>query len=762
MPSSEMRRTTRLFGVVKGGDSSSVLRSGRRLWPDCEEGTGSKKIGDDLATKPEKMKVNDDDSDSDDNVALMEMVKQRNLKDDRFFGTVYNRKRKRIVEGEDCNISGIRFRREVRMMIDPSVIVAVVKPSSVFSIFLFAVLRSFMKFGLTFMDLYAFVLSEPISSVYASRGIQFSQGSVTPSVGICQFFGVTQYLPLFCVDFSAIPVCFKSLHSALLLGYMFRSYFLVCNPVYVRRDVEEEIDLPAVEKEIDLPAVDEEIDLSTDDEEIDLPAILMELRSLCNSYKKEASKRKTINIAPEVIVISDDVDDGLSSHESVKCSKLAAQNVQSENVSSNVVQTRRTSLRIKEAQNLSMKNRSNNALPSDSKGGQEKSSVDVASDKKLKCPTVSCTSVSLSEANSARENSKEAIVPSYCCTNILIVETDRCYRVERAVVISEEMSDSREWHLAVKKDGLTRCTLKAEKVMRPCSTNRYTHVKMVSLINGWKLEFANHQDWLAFKNLYKDCWAREIPIPAVKFIPVPGVREVPDYAERYTVLFNRPDYYISANGDEFERAITKKTGNYDMDSEDEEWLNKFNVEFQEHVSEDNFESIVDALEKTYHYNLDDCYDEKSMIYWCQKPVSKKVIEAVHNYWIRKRKQKHSGLHRIFTSYQSKISPFVPKPQQRKKRSFKRHSSNSQLQRVLQSITNDQDVMDEYKEAYAKIEAAKEAASKAMEVAIQKRAKAQSLAHNADLAVYKATMLMRIAEATQAGVSVDEVAHLFLN
>lgn len=71
-------------------------------------------------------------------------------------------------------------------------------------------------------------------------------------------------------------------------------------------------------------------------------------------------------------------------------------------------------------------------------------------------------------------------------------------------------------------------------------------------------------------------------------------------------------------------------------------------------------------------------------------------------------------------------------------------------------------MDEYKEAYAKVEAAKEAASKAMEVAIQKRAKAQSLAHNADLAVYKATMLMRIAEATQAGVSVDEVAHLFLN
>ncbi|XP_058751758.1 uncharacterized protein LOC131624854 [Vicia villosa] len=738
MPSSEMRRTTRVFGVVRGEDTSSVLRSGRRLWPNSDERGSRMTIGDDCGKKPETKKVNDDD---------------------KFFGTVYNRKKKRIVEDEGLEISGFRFRREQRMMIDPSVIVAVVKPCyddiSLFSFFLFAALRSIMKFGLTFVDLCAFVLSEPISSVYASRGIQFLQGSVTASVGICQFFGVSQYLASFCVDFSAIPLCFKSLHSALHLRYMFRSCFLVYNPVHVCKDVEDE-------EEIDLPAVEEEIDLSSDEEEIDLPAILMELRSLCNSYKKEASERKTINIAPEVIVISD--DDDLSSHVSVKCSKLAAQNVQSENVNSNLVQTRRTSLRIREAQNRSMKNRSNNTVPSDSKGsgGQEKSCTDVASDKKLRSSTDSCTGISLSEAKSTKEDSKEAIVPSYCCTNILIVETDRCYRVERAVVISEEMSDSREWHLAVKKDGLTRCTLKAGRVMRPCSTNRYTHVKMVSLINGWKLEFANHQDWLAFKNLYKDCSQREIPIPAAKFIPVPSVCEVPDYADRYTSLFNRPEYYISTNGDEFERAITRKTGNYDMDSEDEEWLNKFNTEFQEHVSQDNFESTVDALEKTYHYNADDCYDEKSMIYWCQNPVSKKVIEAVHNYWIKKRKQKYSGLHRIFTSYQSKISPFVPKPLRQKKRSFRRRPSNSQLQRIFQSITNDQDVLDEYKEALAKVEAAKEAANKAMELAIQKRTKAQSLAQNADLAMYKATMLMRIAEAIQAGASADEAAEHFLN
>jgi len=33
-----------------------------------------------------------------------------------------------------------------------------------------------------------------------------------------------------------------------------------------------------------------------------------------------------------------------------------------------------------------------------------------------------------------------------------------------------------------------------------------------------------------------------------------------------------------------------------------------NKEFQEQYND--FESIIDALEKTFHYNLDDCCDEK--------------------------------------------------------------------------------------------------------------------------------------------------------
>jgi len=65
-------------------------------------------------------------------------------------------------------------------------------------------------------------------------------------------------------------------------------------------------------------------------------------------------------------------------------------------------------------------------------------------------------------------------------------------------------------------------------------------------------------------------------------------------------------------------------------------------------------------------------------------------------------------------------------------------------------------------AAAEVEAAKAAANESTELAIQKRKEAQSLAENADLAVYKATMLVRMTEATQAGGSVDALAGQFLD
>lgn len=196
MPSVGMRRTTRVFGVVKGGDTACVLRSGRRLWPDF--GDGKTRRGDEWEKNPNAKpkqgtaKATLDDDNDDDNVVLLEMVKQRNRKArslsepkngrDRFFGIVYSRKRKRSGAGAggDGKMFGSQFyRRQWRK--DQFVLAVVVKPCSgggdigLFSCFLSLVLRHVTRFGLKLEDLSAFLLSQPISAAYASRGIHFFQ-----------------------------------------------------------------------------------------------------------------------------------------------------------------------------------------------------------------------------------------------------------------------------------------------------------------------------------------------------------------------------------------------------------------------------------------------------------------------------------------------------------------------------------------------------------------------------------------------------------
>lgn len=207
MPSVGMRRTTRVFGVVKGGDTARVLRSGRRFWPDSGEGKsrrGSDGGEEGAAKKPEKkaeraVAMVDGDG-KDDSIRLSEMVRQRNRRTlssndgkngrDRFFGIVYFRKRKRnggagssvlTKSGNgDRKMFGLQFSRRQRRRKERHVLTVVAKPSSgdnggLFSRFLFHVLSQFTRFRITLKELSTFLLSEPICSAYASRGIQFSQ-----------------------------------------------------------------------------------------------------------------------------------------------------------------------------------------------------------------------------------------------------------------------------------------------------------------------------------------------------------------------------------------------------------------------------------------------------------------------------------------------------------------------------------------------------------------------------------------------------------
>ncbi|CAL0333436.1 unnamed protein product [Lupinus luteus] len=745
MPTVKMRRTTKVTGLVtKTPVSGRVLRSGRRLLPETDK------------PKKKKLKKEDDSNNPppttakatgrrhtaeaasagnrDDDVAITRERKKsislvtREVNDgslvDRMFGIVYSRKRKRFGT-ESSELSRKKKKEEKYGSNGTHIVLAViVKPySDLFSYLLFLVLRYIRRVSVKLEELSAFFLSDPICGVFASRGIHFLKGPPTANIGICQLFGITQFMPSFCVDFSAVPPYFKYLHYAILLKSMSRSFFLVHNLINMHSDVED------VELELDFPEFQNERQI------------------LCDALTRESSDIGTVR--PNVI----EMNDSSSIYSSINSARLAGRNRQ---YVTRGIQRRRRSLRKKKAGNLSLRDlrKSNKAVASDLMA-RRKSNVSlsgVATGKKLS-----------SLANSsATVDSTEGLDSCLCSASILVTESDEYYRVEGAIV-TLEMSALREWFLFVKKDGLLICTFKAEKVMRPCSANRLTHVILFSLDNGWVLEFANCQDWIVFKYLYKECSDRSIPASVTEFIPVPVVREVVGYADSNSFTYHRPDTYISANGDELSRAMTRKTGNYDMDSADEEWLTKFNDEFQEHVSEDNFELIIDALEKVYYYDPVYSFEEKSVPCGCQDLGSKEVIESVYSYWMRKRKQRRSFLVRVFQVHQLKRSPLVHNPLQQKRRSSlrqpRRLCRGDQASAWKESAA-DQVAME--KAAMLRIEEADTSAKIAMEVAIEKRKQAQSLAENADLAIYKAMMLIRISEAVQASETADAIGEYFLD
>ncbi|XP_054792823.1 uncharacterized protein LOC129298437 [Prosopis cineraria] len=778
MPAVGMRRTTRVFGVVKGADSARVLRSGRRLWPESYDGKIRRGNDADEWLKPVKTPGKGDawargfvktkqevaviGKHADSGTKKTKPVKEGRSSrggngPNKMCRLVYSRKRKTpVAESSDFSVDvgakrsleddrrwGLYFsRRQRRKLIEDNqgVLSVVVRPSygnsHWLSSFLALVLSYIRRVGLTFKDLSAFILVEPFCGAYASRGIQFLQGPPTTKIGICKFFGITGLDPLFSVDFSAVPLSFLHLHSAMLSRSFFRSFLLVNNLICVHSD--DEVDSDNQELEIEEP-------------------------NSCHSVETEPSG--SVSITPDVI----EIKDSSSLQAPVRGSRIAGRNGQYRSIlNSRGIQRRRSSLRKRKARNPSLLGvqKTHAALASDLGDGRKNSTplTGVASRKKLRSLVHSYSPGSFKEMSSSLVDSIEDLDSSLCSANLLITESDKCYRVE-GVIITLEMSASKDWHITVKKDGLTRCTLRAEKVMRPNSSNRFTHVTMFPLDNGWKLEFDRRQDWILFKNLYKECSDRNILAPVVKFIPVPGVCEVPGYADSKSVPFHRPDSYILMSGDELSRALAKTTAIYDLDSEDEEWLKKLNYESQERVSEDNFELIIDALEKAYYCNPDDFSDEKLPANLCQDLGSNGIVEAVYGYWMKKRKLKRSLLLRVFQGHQSKKAPLIPKPLLRKRRSFKRQPSQfgrGKQPSVLQAIAAEQVALEEKNAMMLRVEEAKASADKSMELAILKRKRAQVLMENADLATYKATMLIRIAEAAQVAESTDVSAGFFLD
>lgn len=437
---------------------------------------------------------------------------------------------------------------------------------------------------------------------------------------MCKLFLDSKIVPTVSVDFSAVPFYFM---------HIYRNMFgaLKCLPTAPVNS-----------------SVDSDDDMMVDEQSL-------------QTCKLTWDKVENVNEFPTVVPDATNPVNRVTGHPSIRGPKLSLRGVQYRNgVNSRAIQKRRSSLRRKRSRNLSSAgaHKANGALVSDlicsRKNGIPFSSV--VSKNKPRSSMQTRSSVNMKENCSNVESPVQDLDPSCCSAVILVMDLDRCYREEGATVVLE-LSPSREWLLAVKKAGVTKYTLKAQKVMRPPSSNRFSHAIVWNSDENWKLEFPIRQDWLIFKDLYKDCFERNTNGSNAKVIPVPGVCEVSDYESNCTGLFQRPDSYISVHDNEVARALAKRTAIYDMDSEDEEWLKKFNCEssrideHREHVSEENFELMVDALEKANYCSPDDYSNQTAAVNLCVELGRQDVVQAVHSYWMQKRKQKRAALLRVF-------------------------------------------------------------------------------------------------------------------
>lgn len=218
MPSVGMRRTTRVFGVVKAADGARVLRSGRRIWPNVGEPKvrrahdvvdrdwnsllknhssktkGNNKISgrSNRPCSPRQISSEKEDKEDDFRVNKRRKVRNEAVGDeksvDKMFGIVYSRKRKRLSEPSSDRseepLRSLKFYCRRRRLSDQVSLGQIYRPvlaltvdwsiedcwlSSVFGL----VMRYMRREELRLSSLATFFLSQPINHVFAEHGVRF-------------------------------------------------------------------------------------------------------------------------------------------------------------------------------------------------------------------------------------------------------------------------------------------------------------------------------------------------------------------------------------------------------------------------------------------------------------------------------------------------------------------------------------------------------------------------------------------------------------
>ena len=214
-----------------------------------------------------------------------------------------------------------------------------------------------------------------------------------------------EFIPLFYVDFSAVPHCFMYMHHSMHLRLK-RIQLVPVNSDEILSDGEE-----------DEPCVTSVVDVS---------------KSTSGS-----TVVKIDNLGSKVVL-----------HPSVRAFKLTGRNSQYRNgLSSRSIQKRRTSLRRRRTRNPSLVgiHKANGALMSDlissRRNGIPFSSV--VSKNKLRS-SVRSSSANLSDVSSSISDLMQNVDSSQCSASILVIEPDRCYREEGAIVTLELSASDRK------------------------------------------------------------------------------------------------------------------------------------------------------------------------------------------------------------------------------------------------------------------------------------------------------------------------------
>lgn len=241
-----------------------------------------------------------------------------------------------------------------------------------------------------------------------------------------------------------------------------------------------------------------------------------------------------------------------------------------------------------------------------------------------------------------------------CNANVLVSSGDKGWRECGAQVVLGS-DDQKDWRICVKVSGATKYAYKAQHVVQPGITNRYTHAMMWKGGKDWTLEFTDRSQWSLFKEIHEECYNRNMRAAYVKNIPIPGVRLIADddYDVEGVHFLRSSSKYLRQIGAEVDMALDPAHVLYDMDSDDERWVSemKNSVDTESggisEATDEMFERVMDIFEKFAYAQQCDEFSNDEIEEFMADVGPLDIVKTIYEYWRQKRLKKGMALIRQF-------------------------------------------------------------------------------------------------------------------